>query len=1158
MRSRGRSWQRAVARLAIGGLAGALLTVLGFAPSAMAAPVSHFRVNANVSLTEGDAGVTNMTFTISYTGTKNNISVDWTTADGTATAGADYVASSGTVTFTATGATSQTITIPVIGDLLDEANETFTVNLSNPQPPAVADITTATRTGTIRDDDPTPSLAIDDLSLPEGNTGTTNAVLTVTLSAPSGRNVTVHYATANSTAVQPSDYAATSGNLTFLPGQLALPVSVTIMGDTTSESDEAFFVNLSSGGNASIADNRGVVTIVNDDALPSLTIDDVSRTEGNSGSANLKFTVSLAPASGSTVTVSYATADVTATAPADYTSRTGTLTFNAGQTSKTISVPVVGDTLDEDDETFVVNLSAPTNATVADAQGIGTIVDNDATPSVGINNATVTEGDVGTVTATFTATLSAVSGRTVTVDYATADITATAPTDYAAASGTLTFPAGTTTRTIPIAVQGDLSDEADETYQVALSNPVNVTISTAIGTGTITDNDAPPSIAINDVSQTEGNAGTTNMNFDVSLSVPSGLTVTVNYATADSTAIQPGDYTTTSGTLTFTPGQGTKTISVPIVGDTTDEVDETFFVNLSGATNASIADAQGVGTIVDDDPLPSLTINDVSLTEGDAGTTVATFTISLTNPSAFPISVDVSTADQTATTPGDYGAVSTTVWFAPGQVSTTVDVPVQGDTAHELDETFAVDLSNPTGAALADADGVGTIVDDDAAPVLDVGDVTVTEGDVGDVTASFPVILTGATQVPATVDVATADGTATQPADYDPAVTTLTFAPGETTKTVDVTIHGDTLFELDETFTLHLSNPAGATIGIDPGFGTIVNDDSAPDLAITDVSLPEGDTGDSVASFTVVLGAPSASPISVDVATVEGTATQPTDYDPVATTLTFAPGETTKTVDVTIHGDTTVEPDETFTVQLSNPVGAGIADGIGSGTIVNDDAVPAPLSNKPTASIGDTSVVEGGLGTTTTLSFPVSLSKASSDAVTVVYGTSDRSATAGSDYVGAAGSVRIPAGETTASVPVTVTGDDVIEPDETLALEITNVFGATMGSAGTGTIVNDDREITHLILRAKGRHHHVVSRGRMLHAEPGMRVRVVLLRRMDSGFVPIARATVRVHVRGRGSVRTGIFKTRFSHQRFGRYVVRATFAGDVSHMPSRARARVRL
>jgi uncharacterized spore protein YtfJ len=314
-----------------------------------------------------------------------------------------------------------------------------------------------------------------------------------------------------------------------------------------------------------------------------------------------------------------------------------------------------------------------------------------------------------------------------------------------------------------------------------------------------------------------------------------------------------------------------------------------------------------------------------------------------------------------------------------------------------------------------------------------------------------------------------------------------------------------------------------------------------------------------VATFTVALGTPSAFPVSVDVATADGTATQPSDYDPVATTtLTFAPGDTSKTVDVTIHGDTVVEPDETFTVQLANPVGAGIANGVGNGTIVDDDAVPAPPSDGPIASIGDASVLEGGAGTTTTLSFPVSLSKASSDAVTVVYRTSDRSATAGSDYMENVGSVRIPAGETTASVPVTVVGDAQIEPDETLALEITNVFGGTGGGAGTGTIVNDDREITHLILRAKGRHHHVVSRGRMLHAEPGMHVAVVLLRKTGNGFVPIARTTVRVHVRGRDGVRTGIFTTRFTHQRSGRYVVRAIFRGDEFSMPSHARARVRL
>ena len=295
--------------------------------------------------------------------------------------------------------------------------------------------------------------------------------------------------------------------------------------------------------------------------------------------------------------------------------------------TRTFNVPVVGDTRDEFDETFVANLSSPVNATIADGQGVGTILDNDPIPTLSINNVTVTEVDAGTNTATFTATLSAASGKTVTVDYATSDVTATAPADYTGATGTLTFAPGATTQTIPITVQGDLSDEINETYRVTLSNPGNATITTAIGTGTITDNDPVPSIAIDDVTVTEGNAGTTNANFTVSLSVPSGMNVTVNYATANGTATQPADYTTTSGTLTFTPGQGTKTISVPVVGDVLDEIDETFVVNLSGPTNATIADSQGVGTITDDDPAPSLTIDDQSVIEGDAGTANMTFTV---------------------------------------------------------------------------------------------------------------------------------------------------------------------------------------------------------------------------------------------------------------------------------------------------------------------------------------------------------------------------------------------------------------------------------------------------------------------------------------------------------------------------------------------------
>jgi hypothetical protein len=188
----------------------------------------------------------------------------------------------------------------------------------------------------------------------------------------------------------------------------------------------------------------------------------------------------------------------------------------------------------------------------------------------------------------------------------------------------------------------------------------------------------------------------------------------------------------------------------------------------------------------------------------------------------------------------------------------------------------------------------------------------------------------------------------------------------------------------------------------------------------------------------------------------------------------------------------------------------------------------------------------------------VSLSRPTSGGATIAFRTTGGSATGGTDYTETQGHVTIPAGSTTGSIDIQVNGDDEFEPDETFSLEIAVATGARPGTDGTGTITNDDRQVTNLILRAKGRQHHVVSRGRMLHAEPGMKVRVVLLRRAGDGFLPIARTTVSVHIQARGGVSTGIFKTRFTHQRSGRYTVRAISRGDETRPPRHARARVRL
>ena len=278
------------------------------------------------------------------------------------------------------------------------------------------------------------------MTVSEGNNGVTNVVFTVTLSHASGHIMRVNFNTADNTAAAGSDYVSNSGTLVFNPGETTKTITVLVNGDTVNEADETFFVNLSSPFNATIADGQGVGTIANDDALPSISINDVSTAEGNTETTNAVFTVTLSSPSGRSVTVNFSTADGTATAGTDYVASSGTLTFNPGETTKTITVLVNGDTVNEADETFFVNLSNPFNATIADGQGQNTILNDDIPlPAISINDVTVPEGNSGTTTGVFTVSLSRASSQVVTASYSTADGSATAGTDYVSTSGTMIF-----------------------------------------------------------------------------------------------------------------------------------------------------------------------------------------------------------------------------------------------------------------------------------------------------------------------------------------------------------------------------------------------------------------------------------------------------------------------------------------------------------------------------------------------------------------------------------------------------------------------------------------------------------------------------------------------------------------------------------------------
>ncbi len=976
----------------------------------------------DVSLTEAN---TTATFTVTLSAASGQtVTVNFATANGSAVANADYTTQSGSLTF-APGETTKTITVPVLGDTLDEPDETFVVNLSGATNASIAD---AQGLGTILDNDAVPSLSSSDVLLTEGNT---TATFTVTLSTVSGQTVTVDFATANGSAVTGADYTSQSGSLTFAPGETTKTISIPVLGDSLDEPDETFVVNLSDATNASIADAQGLGTITDDDATPSLSIGDVSLTEGNTTAT---FTVTLSAASGQTVTVDFATANSSAVAGADYTSQTGSVTFAPGETTKTISVPVLGDLLDEPDETFVVNLS---NATIADAQGLGTILDDDATPSLSIDDVSITEANT---TATFTVTLSAASGRTVTVDYGTTDDSAAAGGDYTAAVGSLTFAPGETTKSIAVPISGDTTDEDDERFTVDLSNAINAVMSDSKGLGTILDDDAAPSLTIGDVTVTEGNSGQTPATFTISLSAVSSKTVTLDFATANSSAHAPGDYSGTSGSLTFAPGETTKTLSVLVEGDLTDEADEQFLVNLSNAVNATMADSQAKGTITDDDFTPKLSISNVTVTEGDSGTTDAIFTLTLSAPGHQAATVSYATTSSSAVAGTDFNTTTGSVTFDVGETTKTVTVPVLGDATDEPDEIFHLNLTSITGAVMTNNFGVGTITDDDAPPTLSINDVTVTEGQP---TATFTVTLSAASSQTVTVGYMTVSGSAFP--DFTATSGTLTFAAGETSKTLNVALNEDVLDEADENFSVILSTTTNANVGDGTGMATILDNDAAPSLSIKDVTLTEGNSGTTTATFTVTLSTASGQTVLLDYATADGTALAASDYTASSGTLSLVAGLMSKTFTVPIIGDVLDEPSETFVVNLSNAINASFSDNQAVGTITDNDAAPS-------LTINDVIVTEGESAL-----FTVTLSAVSGQSVTVNYATSNSTALAGSDYETQSGTLTFAPGEKTKTVAISTTGDTLDEASEKYFVNLSSAINATISdSQGLGTITDDD------------------------------------------------------------------------------------------------------
>jgi muramidase (phage lysozyme) len=1026
-------------------------------------------INSPAGVTEGNSGTKVLNFTVTLSApVTQNVTVNYQTANVSATAGSDYVATSGILTFVAGGSRTLTIPVTINGDTTAEADETFRINLTSP---AGAQLENTFGTGTILNDDGAVAGTLSigaAVAQNEGNAGTTSFVYPVTLSANPVSNVTVVVTTSNGTATTADgDYQALTQTLTFTPGgSLTQNVTVLVNGDTKDENNETFNVTLSNAVGATIGTAGSTGTIQNDDIPPVLSIGNVSLTEGNAGTKTFSFPVTLSQASGKQITVAYTTANGTAAAGSDYTTTSGILTIAAGATTGTINVSVTGDTTSEADETFFVNLSSPTNVTLtgggATLQATGTIQNDDLNISIG-PGVSQNEGNAGTTNFVIPVTLSANPSSVVTVVVTTSNGTATtADGDYQALTQTLTFnPGGSLTQNVTVLVNGDTKDENNETFNVSLSNPTNASITTASVVGTIQNDDIPPVLTIGNVSLTEGNAGTKTFSFPVNLSQASGKQITVAYTTANGTATAGSDYTTTSGILTIAAGATSGTINVSVLGDTTSEVDETFFVNLSSPTNVTLsgggATLQATGTIQNDDINVSIG-GPISQNEGNAGTTSFVFPVTISSNPTSNVTVVVATSNGSATTAdGDYQSLTQTLTFTPGgSLTQNVTVLVNGDTKDENNEAFNVTLSNAVGASITNASSSGTIQNDDVPPVLSIGNVSLTEGNAGTKTFAFNVTLSQASSKQITVAYTTANGTATAGSDYTTTSGILTIAAGATSGTINVSVLGDTTSEVDETFFVNLSSPTNVTLSGGgstlQATGTIQNDDAVPGLSIGNVSQAEGNAGTTAFVFNVFLSPASGQVVTVEYQTVAGTAAEGTDFTATNGTLTFQPGETSKPITVLVQGDLVNEANEAFTVVLSNPVNTFIASGQGTatGTVQNDDLV--------TVSITDVSQNEGNAGNSDYV-FNVTLSAASDQQVEVVYSTGGGTATANVDYVAQTGTLTFAPGETSKNIVIQVLGDTAYELDETfnVTLQAPTATGVSLAKAiGGGSILNDD------------------------------------------------------------------------------------------------------
>ncbi|MBN9889847.1 Calx-beta domain-containing protein [Salipiger abyssi] len=827
--------------------------------------------------------------------------------------------------------------------------------------------------------------------------------------------------------------------------------------------------------------------------MPVISISSATATEGDA----LNFTVTLDEAAVDAVSMTYRALPGTATdTDLDYgltSSRNwDTLTFAPGETSKTVTIHTESDYADERDEHIVLRLSGLTeNADFAGGEdtlrAMGVILDNDGAGSnlaLMVSDAELVEGDSGVKTAQFELLLSRPAEESFSVSYHTRDISATAGEDYADWTGSVRFAVGDRVKTVNVPVYGDTDPEITERFALVVTEPGSPSLDSAglAGEAVIRDDDTAPQpvVSISAAQATEGNA----LIYTVTLSEPTFDAVSMTYRALPGTAADTDlDYGLTSSrnwdTLTFAPGETSKTVVIYTESDYADERDESLLLRLFNLSeNAGFAGGgqslTGTGIIHDNDETGSdlaLFVSDAVLVEGDSGSREAVFEIRLSQPAAEAFSVSYRTRDISATAGEDYEETLGGLSFAAGEEVKTVRVPVYGDTDPEATESFALVVDAPNGISLDTAGlaGEAVIRDDDTAPqpVVSISAAQATEGNA----LLYTVTLSEPSEDEVSMTYRSVPGTANaDDLEYDLTSSrnwnTLTFAPGETAKTVTIHTQFDYADERDESLLLrlfNLSENAAFAGGEDQLQAVGVQHDNDGvggnrTLFVSGATLVEGDSGSKEAVFEIRLSQPAPEAILLSFGTRDITARAGEDYEERSGTISFAVGEEVKTVRVPVHGDTEAEFTERFGLSVdASAVPYLNVETVEAEAVIRDD----DTASGPVITVGTAEAIEGDA-----LLYTLTLSEPSDDAVTVDYkplaGTAEENdLDYGFTSSRNANTLTFEPGQTTQTVVIYTESDYTDERDEIIYMEFSNATNAVLADGApsvtvAGTILDND------------------------------------------------------------------------------------------------------